>query len=219
MRILVIGSEKNLQETTSRLGPSHVIDHLAFPVAQDYDYDVLFDFRIHTAPDECSYYSGVPYLFLNTAQVTLSALYAAGKKHWSGNRFGFNGLPTFILNHQLEVCVLGGADVPALEEVCANLQIGFTLVKDQPGMVTPRLVSMIINEAYCTLAEGTASRSDIDLAMKLGTNYPFGPFEWCEKIGPAEVYRVLEGILKATHAPTFSISPLLLRESGLHPDF
>jgi 3-hydroxybutyryl-CoA dehydrogenase len=219
MRILVIGSEKNLSEATSRLGVSHVIDHLAYPVDQDYDYDILFDFRIHTSPKDCSLYAGVPYLFLNTAQVTLSALYDVGKKHWSGHRFGFNGLPTFILNQQLEVCVLGDAEVPLLEEVCANLQIGFTLVKDQPGMVTPRILSMIINEAYCTLAEGTASRSDIDLAMKLGTNYPYGPFEWCERIGAAEVCQVLDGIFKATQDPRFRINPLLLEESGLRPDF
>jgi 3-hydroxybutyryl-CoA dehydrogenase len=218
MRILVIGSEKNLQEATSRFRAGHVIDHLPHPVAQDYNYDVLFDFRIHTAPEDCIHYAGVPYLFLNTAQVTLSALFDIGKKHWAGHCFGFNGLPTFILNQQLEVCVLNGADASPLEEVCSNLHVGFTLVKDQPGMVTPRILSMIINEAYCTLAEGTASRSDIDLAMKLGTNYPFGPFEWCERIGAAGVCQVLAGIFKATQDPRFRINPMLLQEAGLRPN-
>ena len=42
---------------------------------------------------------------------------------------------------------------------------------DRVGMVTPRVMAMIINEAYFTVQEGTATKSDIDLGMQLGTNY------------------------------------------------
>ena len=58
---------------------------------------------------------------------------------------------------------------------------------DQPGFVTPRVISMIINEAFLLLREGGSTKEDIDLAMKLGTNYPYGPFEWCELIGEDKV--------------------------------
>ncbi len=71
-------------------------------------------------------------------------------------------------------------------------------VKASAGLVTPRTVAMIINEAYFTAEEGTASREDIDVSMKLGTNYPFGPFEWCSRIGIRNVYEVL----RAVHAET-----------------
>jgi len=51
---------------------------------------------------------------------------------------------------------------------------------------------MIINEAFLTQEAGTASKEDIDLAMKLGTGYPYGPFEWAEKIGVAQVAELLD---------------------------
>ena len=50
---------------------------------------------------------------------------------------------------------------------------------------------MIINEAYYTVQEGTASREDIDLGMKLGTNYPMGPFEWSQAWGLNNIYELL----------------------------
>jgi 3-hydroxybutyryl-CoA dehydrogenase len=50
---------------------------------------------------------------------------------------------------------------------------------------------MIINEAYFTLDEKVSSKNEIDTAMKLGTNYPYGPFEWSEKIGLKKVYELL----------------------------
>jgi 3-hydroxybutyryl-CoA dehydrogenase len=28
-----------------------------------------------------------------------------------------------------------------------------------------------------------STKAEIDIAMKLGTNYPYGPFEWSEKSG------------------------------------
>lgn len=63
---------------------------------------------------------------------------------------------------------------------------------DETGMITARVICMIINEAYFALGEGVSSKEEIDTAMKLGTNYPFGPFEWVEKIRLGNVYRLLK---------------------------
>jgi 3-hydroxybutyryl-CoA dehydrogenase len=73
---------------------------------------------------------------------------------------------------------------------------------------------MIINEAYLTLEEGIASREDIDLAMKLGTNYPYGPFEWADRIGLGNVVRVLRGAQKETGDERYEVCRLLLDRSG-----
>jgi 3-hydroxybutyryl-CoA dehydrogenase len=70
-------------------------------------------------------------------------------------------------------------------------------VPDSPGFITARVVSMIINEAYLALGEGVSSRKDIDTAMKLGTNYPFGPFEWADKIGLTHVHQLLVELAQA----------------------
>ena len=50
---------------------------------------------------------------------------------------------------------------------------------------------MIINEAYFSLSEKVSSKEEIDIAMKLGTNYPYGPFEWSQKIGLKNIYNLL----------------------------
>lgn len=48
------------------------------------------------------------------------------------------------------------------------------------GFIFPRTIVQIINEAYYALADGVASKEDINRAMKFGVNYPKGPFEWSE---------------------------------------
>jgi 3-hydroxybutyryl-CoA dehydrogenase len=64
-------------------------------------------------------------------------------------------------------------------------------VPDIPGFITARVVASVINEAYFTLQEKVSSKEEIDTAMKLGTNYPYGPFEWSEKIGLQQIYDLL----------------------------
>jgi 3-hydroxybutyryl-CoA dehydrogenase len=61
-----------------------------------------------------------------------------------------------------------------------------------PGFVTARVISTIINEAYYTLGDKVSSKEEIDIAMKLGTNYPYGPFEWASKIGIRNIWNLLD---------------------------
>lgn len=51
-------------------------------------------------------------------------------------------------------------------------------IADYPGMLIWRTVAMIINEALDALQKGVASEQDIDTAMRLGVNYPYGPLAW-----------------------------------------
>lgn len=67
----------------------------------------------------------------------------------------------------------------------------YIIVKDSPGLVAARVISMIINEAFYALKEKVSTREEIDIAMKLGTNYPWGPFEWSEKIGLEKIHQLL----------------------------
>ena len=59
------------------------------------------------------------------------------------------------------------------------------------GFISSRVVAAIINEAYYALGENVSTKKEIDIAMKLGTNYPYGPFEWAEKIGLKNIYDLL----------------------------
>lgn len=75
-------------------------------------------------------------------------------------------------------------------------ETGFSTAKvpDRVGLVFPRILSMIINEAAQVYSEQIASAKDIDTAMRLGTNYPMGPLEWADKIGIDTVYNILSAL-------------------------
>ena len=57
------------------------------------------------------------------------------------------------------------------------------VVRDAPGFATSRLGVVLGNEAIRMLAEGVASASDIDTAMRLGYRHPMGPLELSDLVG------------------------------------
>jgi 3-hydroxybutyryl-CoA dehydrogenase len=80
----------------------------------------------------------------------------------------------------------------AAGNILQQLNWKYLQVPDIPGMIAPRTISMVINEAYFALDDDVSTKAEIDTAMKLGTNYPFGPFEWSNRIGLHNVYRLLK---------------------------
>ena len=82
-------------------------------------------------------------------------------------------------------------------------------VKDTPGLTFPRILSLIINEAARSLEEGVATAEEIDVAMRLGVNYPQGPLRWADQIGLDEVLAVLEGLQRETGDDRYRPAPLL----------
>ena len=97
------------------------------------------------------------------------------------------------------------------EELFQRLGKETVRVKDMPGLVFPRILSLIINEAARSLDEGVASAEEIDTGLKLGTNYPLGPLRWADQAGLDEVLNVLEGLQQETGDDRYRPSPLLKR--------
>jgi len=130
------------------------------------------------------------------------------------NVFGLNGLNTMAQGQKPEVSIVKPEHEEALKQALQENfdKAAYLLVHDRVGMVTPRIVCMIINEAYYTLQEGTADKAAIDSAMKLGTNYPYGPFEWAGLLGLDVVYKVLEAVYADTHDERYKVCPLLKLE-------
>lgn len=64
--------------------------------------------------------------------------------------------------------------------------------KDSPGFVVNRVMIPQFIEAARLLQEGVASVEDIDTAVKLGLNYPMGPFELMDYTGIDIGYLVME---------------------------
>ncbi|MGB9592325.1 MAG: 3-hydroxyacyl-CoA dehydrogenase family protein, partial [Candidatus Kryptoniota bacterium] len=67
---------------------------------------------------------------------------------------------------------------------------------DQQTFVLARTISMIVNEAHFMVEEGVASQDDIDLAIKLGTSFPGGPFEFTESMGRYLIGEFLQAMRK-----------------------
>jgi 3-hydroxybutyryl-CoA dehydrogenase len=82
-------------------------------------------------------------------------------------------------------------------------------VKDAAGLTFPRILSLIINEAARSFEEGVAEADEIDVAMRLGVNYPMGPLRWADQIGLDEVLAVLEGLQRETGDDRYRPAPLL----------
>jgi 3-hydroxybutyryl-CoA dehydrogenase len=67
-------------------------------------------------------------------------------------------------------------------------------VSDTPGLVVARTVAMLINEASDAMHHGVCTAPAADAAMKLGVNYPAGPFEWLATWGAAPVCELLDAL-------------------------
>lgn len=104
-----------------------------------------------------------------------------------------NAWPGFLQGKRVEACAVDGAGSVAAA-VLAIMGKEPEWVPDEPGMISARIIAGIINEAYQAWSEGIASKEDIDIAMKLGTNYPYGPFEWGNTIGMDRIVQLLEAL-------------------------
>jgi 3-hydroxybutyryl-CoA dehydrogenase len=80
------------------------------------------------------------------------------------------------------------------------------------GYPLGRLLACLVNEAYWAVGQGVATRADVDLAMRLGTNWPKGPFAWAAELGPELVWRSLVA-LRDAHGDAYLPAPLLRHEA------
>lgn len=103
-----------------------------------------------------------------------------------------NGWPGFAERAVHELVVPDGVTAAQLAQLYTGSGRSFRLAPDLPGMITARILATIINEAWYTWQDGVSSKADIDIAMRLGTNYPMGPFEWGDHIGLDRILRLLE---------------------------
>jgi 3-hydroxybutyryl-CoA dehydrogenase len=90
------------------------------------------------------------------------------------------------------------------------------LVRDVPGFATSRLGVVLGNEAIRMLAEGVASASDIDTAMRLGYRHPMGPLELSDLVGLDVRRDILNSLAEAFEDDSYRPHPLLeeLVDSG-----
>ncbi|NUN68465.1 MAG: hypothetical protein HUU02_02015 [Bacteroidetes bacterium] len=147
-----------------------------------------------------------------TCSVTSTVLMQThGLKH--RHRFvGIAAFPTLTENELMELApslhtVKAAAD--GIAELLGQAKKETAMVQDSVGMVMPRILCQIVNEALFTVQNDVAAPLEIDEAMKHGTNYPHGPIAWGERIGFGNVVTVLDALYEHHHEERYRTAPLL----------
>jgi 3-hydroxybutyryl-CoA dehydrogenase len=207
MKVWATGNELRIKELKEKLSGKAEIKFLK-NFSELNKKDVLFDLNLDDHPQNLLNYSEVEGLDVIgcAVKMQLAEMRANLPSTMKCHLTGINALPGFINRSLGEISLLKGEILPGFfNEVNWEVKV----VADRVGMVTPRIIFMIINEAFYTLQEGTASEEDIDLSMKLGTNYPKGPFEWLKNTGIKDVYETLKAVHEDTRDERYKICPLL----------
>ncbi len=108
---------------------------------------------------------------------------------------GFGLLGSLARQSAIEIVDAEETSDDALElaqELFESIGKRVVLVGNSPGLFLGRTVGSIVNEAVCIVQEDVATPDDVDLAMRLGTNYPLGPIAWGREIGGDRVVRILQ---------------------------
>jgi len=84
-------------------------------------------------------------------------------------------------------------------------------VSDTPGLVVARTLAMLVNEAADAVLHGVCTPEGANAAMKLGVNYPAGPFDWLDRMGRARVVAVLHALDACYRGERYRVSPWLQR--------
>ena len=221
MKIFATGHEQRITELKQKL-------HREIFTAADLnrseslnDFDVIFDLNADEKKMALTPYASCEGKLVVVCAVKKSLLQmiAETPDPLQCHLVGMNALPTFINRCMLEVAFTNDDVRNAFNAFAQSNNLTFQETADHVGMVTPRVICMIINEACCSLQEGVATTEDIDKAMKLGTNYPYGPFEWCDRIGVNNVYETLLAIEQGDDSGRYAMADLLKEKYRSHQTF
>jgi 3-hydroxybutyryl-CoA dehydrogenase len=123
-------------------------------------------------------------LATNTSSISITEIAAVTKrpKLVAGMHF-MNPVPVMKLVEGIRGLETSDDTFNTVALVAEKMGKTFIRANDVPGFAVNRILMPMINEAVYALYEGVASISDIDQAMKLGTNQPMGPLELADFIG------------------------------------
>lgn len=123
-------------------------------------------------------------LATNTSSLSITQVAAATRRPGKviGMHF-FNPVPLMKLVEVIKGQLTEDQVHEKIVELCKAIGKEPVSVNEAPGFVVNRILIPMINEGIGILADGVASREEIDAAMKLGANHPMGPLELADLIG------------------------------------
>ncbi len=187
MKVIVIGNDtawNEISHSSELVKWKRAVDMNGF--LNEADADVFFN--LSDDAYAVSYGEIKKPVVINSVVHTLQLINA------SANVTRINGWNGFLKRNSWEVA---GIVTPVLTDLFNLVQKKIIIVPDEPGFIAARILAMVINEAYYALGENVSTEAEIDIAMKLGTNYPLGPFEWAKEIGIKNIFALLQQLSSA----------------------
>ena len=123
----------------------------------------------------------------------------------------FNPAPAMSLVEVVRTLVSSDetvAEAVAFAEACGK---GPVVVEDRAGFIVNALLFPYLNNAVRMLENRTASRDDIDSAMKGGCNFPMGPLALLDLVGLDTSVAILDALYAEFRDPNYAAVPLLRR--------
>ena len=209
MKIILLAAKEQKEEliTPGEDLPAEVVWSPEFKMMEEAaNADVLIDLLFDDSTERITELKqqGPKMIIVNSVVKTLHEL--------DSSFIRINGWNTFLKRQMVEAA----GDESGKEkagEVFSFLNKKIEWAADTPGFITPRVIASIINEAYFALEQEISTREEIDTAMKLGTNYPYGPFEWSEKIGLKNIYSLLTRL--SAEQKRYKPAALLIQETSV----
>lgn len=120
----------------------------------------------------------------NTSSISITQMAAVTKKpdKFIGMHF-FNPVPVMGLVEIIKGQATAQSTVKVIEDVSRKVGKQTVLVNEAPGFAVNRLLVPALNEAVFAIQEGVATVEDMDLAIKLGLNWPMGPLTLLDFVG------------------------------------
>ena len=206
MNIAIRATKSQQKELIEKGFPGDIILHWVEPNSNltDISADAFFDLVFNDT-------NIIANEFIDNKPVFVHAVNCTCKQINKPNYIRLNAWAGFLKRQITELACKNIKYKQQAETVLNLLNWQYAWVEDDYGLIAARIIAMLINEAYFALEENVSTKQQIDVAMKLGTNYPFGPFEWSEKVGLRNIFNLLERL--SIKEARYSISDLLVKES------
>ena len=123
----------------------------------------------------------------------------------------FNPAPMMSLVEIIKTLVSSDETIDEVKQFAEACGKGPVLVEDRAGFIVNALLFPYLNNAVRMLENGTASRDDIDAAMKGGCNFPMGPLALLDLVGLDTSLSILDALYTEFRDPNYAAVPLLRR--------
>lgn len=146
----------------------------------------------------------------NTSSISITEMASVVKKpdKFVGMHF-FNPVPIMKLVEVIPALQTSEETVNLAIELCKKIGKVPVKCKDTPGFIVNRLLVPLMIDAVRMYEQGIASKEDIDTALKLGANFPMGPFELMDFTGVDIAYHVAEVFFEYLRESRYAPPPLL----------